>query len=210
MPAKNAIKSYRSKTCYHIYNRGVEKRDIFLDERDYRVFLSYLRVYLLQGLSLKCYPSRLLKNYSTEISLVAYCLMSNHFHLLLYQNDSRSIAFFMRSLITKYVKYFNTRYHRVGHLFQGRYKAVTIDSNDQLLYVSKYIHLNPVTTSRTVLEVSQYSSYRNYLNIISQSWVKPEIVLDYLALSNPGMSYETYVSMPEDEDETDDDFKDSP
>jgi len=128
----------------------------------------------------------------------------------LYQNDSRSIAFFMRSLITKYVKYFNTRYHRVGHLFQGRYKAVTIDSNDQLLYVSKYIHLNPVTTSRTVLEVSQYSSYRNYLNIISQSWVKPEIVLDYLALSNPGMSYETYVSMPEDEDETDDDFKDSP
>ncbi len=217
MPAKNVLKEYTPQTYYHIYNRGVEKRTIFLYEKDYRVFLSYLRVYLLpqvlQGPSLKSYPSRQLKNFAREVDLNAYCLMPNHFHFLVYQHDSRSITLFMRALLTKYVKFFNTRYHRIGPLFQSRYKAVKIGSIDQLLYASKYIHRNPVGTSRSVLEVSQYSSYKNYLNIISQPWVKPQPVLEAYAHSNMTKSYETYVETVDDDeviDDFNDDFKDGP
>jgi putative transposase len=113
MPQKHSRKEYGAGGYYHIYNRGVEKRDIFLDEQDYKVFLGYLKFYLLsslQGQALKAKntpPSRQLKNYSDQIELMAYCLMPNHFHLLIKQNTDRGIAEFMQSLILKYVMYFN-------------------------------------------------------------------------------------------------------
>jgi putative transposase len=180
MPAKNILKYYLKDSTYHIYNRGVEKREIYSTERDYKVFLSYLRIYLLpkvlQGLSLKSFPSRQLKNYSQEIDLLAYCLMPNHFHLLLYQYTDRGIEMFMRALLTKYSMYFNRVNHRVGPLFQGRYKAVRIIGDEQLVYTSKYIHLNPISGS--VPEVYPYSSLRNYLLKSNQFWVKPQKVLE--------------------------------
>src|SRR3990167_3190444 len=98
MPPKNSIKEYESGAYYHIYNRGVEKRPIFLDGQDYKVFLSYLKLYLsdpdLQGRTLKISPSRLVKNYSDQIDLLCYCLMPNHFHLLIKQRLTFSIKEF--------------------------------------------------------------------------------------------------------------------
>jgi putative transposase len=195
MPAKNALKIYLPNNYYHIYNRGVEKRIIFQEDRDYKIFLSYLRFYLtppLPGLSWK-YPSKQQNNFSGQLELLAYNLMPNHFHLLVYQQNPDTINHFMRSLCTKYVKQFNTHNDRVGPLFQGPYKAVLIENKDHLLYASKYIHLNSWSTSRTLLEMSQYSSYKNYLGIIIQTWVNPKPILSYLKKTKPKLDYQSYV-----------------
>lgn len=208
MPAKNSIKEYEVGGFYHVYNRGVEKRDIFKDQADYHKFLSYLKLYLdpprLQGLTLKgendhaVPPSRALKNFNTDIELHAYCLMRNHFHLLLKQNDDRSMPHFMQALITKYSMYFNKKYQRVGGLFQGRYKCVRILSEEQFTYVSKYIHRNPYPNYPTGsdpegLESYKYSSYGNYLGFFKQSWVKTDDILHYFSATNPKFSYKNFV-----------------
>ena len=189
MPSKNAIKEYEAGAYYHIYNRGVEERTIFQDDQDYKTFLSYLKIYLtapnLQGLSLKedsISPSRQPKNYSDSVCLLAFCLMPNHFHLLIKQNDDHSISYFMSSVLTKYVRYFNTRHKRIGHLFQGRYKAVKIENEYQWIHLSKYIHRNPLDLSTfkdspCKLEEYKYSSFQNYLGLIAQSWVHPDEII---------------------------------
>ena len=135
MPSRNIIKSYVENSFYHIYNRGVAKQEIFLDMMDFKVFLKYLKdsldtppdpesnkiSFTLQGRTFKAVP-RIVKNFKNDIYLVAYCLMPNHFHLLLKQTGKKSITKIMRSLLTRYSRYFNTKYSRVGPVFQGRYK----------------------------------------------------------------------------------------
>ena len=102
MPRKNSLKTYIKDGYYHIYNRGVEKRIIFEDEQDYKVFLSYLKysllpppkpediktIFTLQGLPFKGIP-RMPKNFQGKMELLAYCLMPNHFHLLVKQVENR-------------------------------------------------------------------------------------------------------------------------
>ena len=112
MASKNSIKQYSENSYYHIYNRGVEKRAIFLDQQDFAVFLSYLKVYLtpkneinlnliisLADSTPKQKADALrdlrLKNYSDQINLIAYSLMTNHFHFLIHQNSSDAIDKFM-------------------------------------------------------------------------------------------------------------------
>ena len=209
MPSKNAIKEYEAGAYYHIYNRGVEKRTIFQDDKDYKTFLSYLKFYLttpelpklepvdLRGLSSqvsKISPSKILKNYQEEIDLLAYCLMPNHFHLLIKQNADYSIGNFMSSLSTKYVRYFNTRHKRVGHLFQDRYKAVKIETEEQWIYLSKYIHRNPCEDCPLrPLANYPYSSYTNYLGIVNQSWLKPDKILSHFSKTLHKNSYQNFV-----------------
>jgi putative transposase len=208
MPAKNAIKDYKADTSYHLYNRGVEKRVIFLDKQDYNVFLSYLRFYLsprLKGLTPKVPPSHQLKNYHDQISLLAFCLMPNHYHLLVHQRKANAISCFMRSLCTKYSMYFNKKYERVGGLFQGRYKAVEATSDEQLLYLSKYIHLNPTSLTGTdpagltgsvpvksIFEY-RYSSLKYYLTYLKKPWFDPNSVLTLFSQINPDYSYQEYI-----------------
>jgi putative transposase len=190
MPARNAIKIYVEDGYYHIYNRGVEKRVIFKDEQDYKVFLNYLKEYLskpseksemlkicftLQGQTFKGIE-RVPKNYFEKIELVAYCLMPNHFHLLIRQNDTDSIKEFMRSLTTRYSMYFNKKYNRNGSLFQGRYRGILITDEPYLLHLSRYIHLNPVEFTDDL--TSAYSSYADYLGLRHTRWIKPDIILD--------------------------------
>ena len=213
MPAKNSVKQFVENGYYHIYNRGVEKRTIFLDEQDYKTFLSYLKFYLtnpnsidLRGLSSQVRPtspSKILRNYSESITLIAYCLMPNHFHLFIKQNDDFSMSNFMSSLSTKYVRYFNTRYKRVGHLFQDRYKAVRIEAENQWIHLSKYIHRNPLGLSSYYKESPhklseyRYSSYPNYLGHFHQKWVRPEeIIVNFGGKQNS--SYQRFVEEPED------------
>ncbi|EKD85788.1 MAG: Transposase, partial [uncultured bacterium] len=157
MPAKNAIKLYLENGYYHLYNRGVEKRKIFLDEQDYSVFLSYLKEYLLpknekelqERLSDPSASSKekdkILKllrmnNFSDEIALLSYCLMPNHFHFFVKQKNPNIIDKFMNSLCTRYTMYFNKKYERVGSLYQGVYKAVLLTTEAQFLHLSRYIH----------------------------------------------------------------------
>ncbi|MEA3355544.1 MAG: transposase [Patescibacteria group bacterium] len=189
MPGKNIVKEYRPESFYHIYNRGVAKQEIFLDEYDYKKFLGYLKLYLtpinIDDKTAKVFSSRQLKNYCDVIKLISYCLMPNHFHLLLYQKEIDSINYFMRSLGTKFSMYFNRKYKRVGPVFQGTYKAVEVKSESQLTYLSKYIHRNPlpVLEKDGDLENYKYSSYANYLGRFKQAWVKPADILCYFKKS---------------------------
>lgn len=220
MPAKNVIKEYEAGGYYHIYNRGVDKRTIFEDYKDYKTFLSYLKLYLdppelnsndfdLRGLSsqVKISPSKVLKNYFGDIRLLAYCLMPNHFHLMIQQNPERGIDNFMRSLSTKYVRYFNTRYERVGPLFQGIYKAVKLTDEYQFVYLSKYIHRNPLglpiceDNPRRLCEY-KFSSYGNYLQQFSQTWVNTSEILDLFSIWNKNSSYSSFVEDGEPDDIT--------
>ena len=210
MPAKNIVKEFAPDSYYHIYNRGVAKQKIFLDEQDYKTFLSYFKFYLtlpepglqdLQGPTLKVSPSRKLRNFYEEIKLLAYCLLPNHFHLFVFQKDIYGITDFMRSLITKYSTYFNKKYKRVGPVFQGNYKAVMVKTENQFVYLSKYIHRNPLPLpTRLDLEGYKYSSYLNYLGLINQTWLDTSEILSYFSKFNTGESYKKFV---EEVDETD-------
>jgi len=212
MPAKYRYKTYAPNSYYHLLNRGIEKRSIFQDKQDYAVFLSYLKLYLtppqiidkrqlrshpiLQGPSPSFIqpPSRKLNNYYQHITLLAYCLMPNHFHLMVHQKNKTDIQSFMRSLLTKYSMYFNKKYNRVGPLFQGRYKAVPIKSEQQFLYLSKYIHRNPIPIlGERPLKSYEYSSYQNYIGIKQQKWVKPKNILSYFSKIRPNNSYQQFV-----------------
>ncbi len=208
---------------YHIYNRGVEKRTIFQDEQDYAVFLSYLKNYLTpkdtEGLTAKLVDSntnykekgdllRLLRlnNFADEILLLAFCLMRNHFHFLIKQIESSSMDIFMNSIVTRYVMYFNRKYKRVGPLFQDVYKAVLVESDTQLVYLTSYIHRNPlIYTPRTkgdalrawLLE-KQPSSYAKYLGKQNTAWVKSEEVLSFFSKSKSSGSYAAFVEQTDD------------
>lgn len=205
MPAKNAIKEYKVNSYYHIYNRGVEKRNIFCNKKDYQMFLYLLKIYLSpkdkSSLLEKIRKSstwqerekiiRLMKlnNYSQDIKLVAYCLMPNHFHLLVKQAPENGIQNFMRSLTSQYSLYFNSSNDRSGTLFQGRYKAVLVKSEEQLIYLSKYIHLNPSKKIKTW----KYSSLSNYLGQINQNWVIPNEILLYFTREKLNISYLSFI-----------------
>lgn len=190
MPGKNTVKTYVANSYYHVYNRGVDKRKIFEDSQDVKVFIGYLKSYLspppdpskliktitLQGVTFKGIP-RQPKNFNNEIELLAYCLMPNHFHFLIKQNSKNAMEKFMRSLTTRYSMYFNKKYQRVGRLFQGSYKAVMIKDDSYLLHLSRYIHLNPLKYASDLKKA--YSSYAEYLGIRKTSWIKPDVILTF-------------------------------
>lgn len=134
---------------YHVYNRGVEKREIFSNDKDYLRFISDLIVF--NDTEPVVNPKQRLleiKNGIHErsplVDILAFCLMPNHYHLLLRQKVEFGITEFMRKLGGGYVNYFNTKYRRVGTLFQGKFKSVLIDNEAQFLYIPFYIHLNPL------------------------------------------------------------------
>jgi putative transposase len=214
MPARNVRKQYASNTYYHLYNRGVEKRLIFLDTQDYGVFLGYLKQYLLPK-DEKIIQKRLtdpslfsrekdhllkqlrLNNFANEITLLTYCLKPNHFHFLIKQNHATAIDAFMQSLFTRYTMYFNHRYKRVGSLFQGVYKAVMIETEEQFLHLSKYIHRQALSFQGETLEARSPSSYPEYIGQRKSAWVHPEEILAYFNAQNPMLSYTAFVRQEE-------------
>ncbi|MEK7202475.1 MAG: transposase [Patescibacteria group bacterium] len=191
MPQKNSRKTYVEHGHYHVYNRGVEKREIFASPQDYKVFLNYLREYLSQPIlndakqdQLKTsgdYYSR--RNYGDVITLEAFALMPNHFHLLVHQSNMTAMKDFLQSLSSRYCVYFNKRYERVGSLFQGRYKAVLVKTDEQLAHLSRYINLNPLDLGVSLDELRDYPycSYANYLERRENPWLDPGIPLGLFA-----------------------------
>ncbi|MBI5619832.1 transposase [Candidatus Gottesmanbacteria bacterium] len=207
MPSRNIIKTYVKDGIYHVYNRGVEKRDIFLDAQDYRVFLNYLKVALtapdsgkkktfqVNATTFRGIP-RPPKNFYGKIELLAYCLMPNHFHFLIRQRDTRTMKEFIQSIATRYAMYFNKKYKRVGSLLQGPYKAILVMEEAYLLHLSRYIHRNP--TEHTQNLVNAYSSYGEYLGKRKTAWVKPDFLLSFFKKTTLPMltsvtSYENFV-----------------
>lgn len=185
MPSKNIIKEYIENGYYHIYTRGVEKRDIFLDKQDCVVFFHYLRLYLasIEELESQNNPGTRIQrfiplNLSKEIDLLSFSLMPNHIHLQIKQYTKDGIIKFMRRILTSYVMYFNKKYQRIGTLFQSTYKAARIESDMYLLHLSRYIHLNPLKVN-SAINFIDFSSYPYYLGRKKASWVKPEEILSF-------------------------------
>lgn len=172
MPSRNIVKEFSPEAYYHVYNRGVEKRIIFLDEEDYRVFLNLLKRYLSKTPT-KDSSGREYEWLYPEMELLAYCLMPNHFHLFVYQHDTDAVTRLMRGVGTSYTMYFNRKYKRVGTLYQDRFKATHITNDSYLQHISRYIHLNP----REYL-TWEYSSLPFYLGKKQADWVRPERVLE--------------------------------
>ena len=139
---------------YHVFNRGVEKRDIFSNDHDRLRFIDGFtefnsnspteHIYYRQNLS-EVGPrkdSQRAESKEKLVDILAFTLLPNHFHLLLRQNTEGGITTFMRKLGTGYTMYFNKKYERVGPLFQGKFKSSLIDREEYFLYIPHYIHLN--------------------------------------------------------------------
>jgi REP element-mobilizing transposase RayT len=176
MPMINAVKKFTEGGIYHIYNRGVDRGDIFFAEEDFNIFLGLLSRYILGKDVLDC--SSKVKSYEGRISLFAFCLLKNHIHLLIRQSDERAISEFMHSLSISFTMKMNNKYKRVGHLFQGIYKARLITTDANLINISRYIHFN-AGESREEIIVYPYSSIRMYLgNSIDFSFVDKKMISD--------------------------------
>jgi len=138
---------------FHIYNRGIEKRRIFLEHNDYQRFLILLylcnntapvdlRDLLNEGLTFGEFFNIERKNVLADIG--AYCLMPNHIHLLIKSKNENGISLFMQKLFTGYTMYFNKKNKRTGRLFESTFKSNLADSDEYLKYLFAYIHLNPI------------------------------------------------------------------
>ncbi|MDR0591110.1 MAG: transposase [Candidatus Nomurabacteria bacterium] len=174
MAYKNTTRHDGDDSFYHVYNRGIAKMDIFLEEEDF----SYFEKLLARSLSRKPVQDkygRLYSNYFDAIQIHAYCLMPNHYHLLILQKNKGEIEKFMRSLNVAYSMYFNKKYKRVGPIFESRYKAVLITEDEQLRHVSRYIHLNPVG-----YRLWDHSSYSDHV-YEARDWVTTDFILGMFA-----------------------------
>lgn len=189
MPNRNVIKLYSPDTYYHVYNRGVNGRTIFKEQQDYHVFLNLLKRYL-SAEPVKDKQGREYPWLREDIELLAFCLMPNHFHLLVYQKNNKDAATrLLRGVSTAYTVYFNKKYKRRGPLFQERFKASSIDKDNYLHHVSRYIHLNPKGYRQW-----EFSSLDYYLGRKSAEWINPGLILD---LFEPG-EYSDFLSDYED------------
>ena len=171
---------------YHIYSRGVEKRKIFLNIKDYKRFMallyimnqdkSFRMVDFLRGNDLDNIFKE--KREKTLVSILGYCLMPNHFHLILYEHMENGISRFMGKLLTAYSMYFNTKYERSGPLFTRPFRSEHIRNEPQYMYIFSYIHLNPLsiiekdwkeygikneTKAVEFLKRYEFSSYQDFL-----------------------------------------------
>ncbi|MCL4386966.1 transposase [Patescibacteria group bacterium] len=193
MPSR--ITPFVNEHYYHIYNRGVEKRNIFESGWDKSRFIKTMRYYQLEG------PKPRLSNFfkyqifkpnfdKKIVNIICYCLMPNHFHFLLKQVKDNGITEFVSKLSNSYTKYFNTKNKRVGPLFQGEFKSVLIESDEQLIHVSRYIHLNPLVSYLVKdLNLYKWSSYREYINGTKGICDKKDI----LAFFNSPKQYKQFV-----------------
>lgn len=172
MPTRNRVKLYAPDSFYHVYSRGVNKRLIFKEGSDYSVFLNLLKRYLSGELVSDRYE-RVYEDLSDKVQLLAFCLMPNHFHLLLYQNQKSGMTSLMHRVLTSYTRYFNKEHQRVGPLFQDTYKASMITSDEYLQHISRYMHLNPPEWRNW-----EFSSLGYYLGEKQSRWLNSAPILE--------------------------------
>lgn len=185
MPSRNVLKIDVPNSYYHVYARGASKQNIYLDDVDFRFFLGLFERYLgtTEVSNSAGVPYEKLYN---SVELLCYCLMGNHFHLLLYQSQQGGMQRLMRGVMTSYSRYFNTKYGRSGQLFESRYKASCISNQSYMEHISRYIHLNPKDW-----QLYPYSSIHYYLGNDSVDWLRTERILQLFGSRD---AYRTFVS----------------
>lgn len=186
---------FSPENYYHIYNRGTDKRNIFATQDDYRRFLGLLyicnntenidwRELLPKGTDF--FNIFATKRKETLVDIGSYCLMPNHFHLLVRERVEKGISIFIKKICTAYVMYFNKKNKRDGSLFQGKFKAELINRDEYLKYLFAYIHLNPVkliepkwketgiknhTKAIEFLNKYKWSSYPYYIGVENENYI---------------------------------------
>ena len=179
---------------YHIFNRGVAKMPIFNNAFDYKHFINTFLYYQVDGpkprFSFFRKQPTTLENNVKIVDIICYCLMPNHFHFLLRQKKENGITEFVSKISNSYTKYFNVKNNRVGPLLQGEFKSVYVESNEQLLHLSRYIHLNPLI-GYVVKELDSYrwSSYHEYLGLKEGICSKDEVIGQFKSTKD----YERFV-----------------
>ena len=190
MPYRNI--PFVTNQVYHVFNRSIASQSIFIDRRDYKRILDLINYYRFKKPPLRFshynrlpkeqkadYEKSFMINQNPMLEILAYCIMPNHVHFLLRPKIDNSISDFMRNLQNGYSKYFNTKRERTGSLFQFMFKAVRIETDEQLVHVSRYIHLNPVTSyilKVENLEQYKWSSFKDYVFDMN-SFVSKEMIL---------------------------------
>lgn len=165
---------------YHLMTKSIAGYVIFNNDREFTRMISMMRFYQYQDLPLSFSHffyeveqqnqnfsqrlSEVSQNRQRLIRILAYCLMSTHLHFIVQQLCDDGISRFMNNLLNSYTRYFNTSHHRKGPLWQGRFKSVHVETDEQLLHLTRYLHLNPISAG-LVNQPEQwlYSSYREYL-----------------------------------------------
>ena len=135
-----------STKVYHVILRGNDKQDIFFDEQDYKKFIEELK--------------NTKEKYECE--LYAYCLMTNHVHLVIYDKNNM-LSKFMQSLEVTYSAYFSKKYGKTGHLFQNRFLSKVVETREYLMQVCRYVHQNPVKAKISTVDKYKWSSFKEYL-----------------------------------------------
>lgn len=158
---------------YHVFNRSNQKQTIFHDKQDHERFLlvMLLTQYTqpVRNISRLSVQSLTLHKYARSeklVDIIAFCIMPNHFHLLLFNKTEAGVSKYMQRLLTSYSKYYNQKYGSSGHLFQGRYGRTHISDDTQLLHTSAYIHRNPRELDEWRSDVYHYpwSSAQDYIS----------------------------------------------
>jgi len=186
---------------YHVFNRGVEKRKIFQDDSDRFRFIHDLFEFndtepvlninyrfnknkKSMGKSMEVQPPYIRRGMPRELTveILAFCLMTNHFHLLVRQRIDKGIVNFMQKLGTGYTMYFNQKHQRVGPLFQGRFKAVLVNKDSHFVHLPYYIHLNPLETIMPNWKEEGVTDFNRAVNFLeSYRWSS---YLDYIGKKN--------------------------
>lgn len=205
---------------YHIFNRGNNKQNIFFDERDWIRFL-FLVLYFQSPVSFEnlsrpvsSFVKHQVFNISNQIvekiavnryvELASFAFVPNHFHLMVYEKKENGISQYMQRILNAYTKYFNVKHKKTGHLFQGPFKAVHVESNEQLLHLSAYIHRNPreIKDWKNREHFYPFSSYQDYIQ--ENRWgklLKNKIVMDQFS---SGEDYKKFTDASGAKKETDD------
>lgn len=148
---------------YHIYNRGVGKQPIFREQENYLYLLRLFKKYVSQ----------------LDVTVIAYCLMPNHYHLLLRQDGQDPAGLLPQRAFNSYTKAFNKRYDRTGTLFEGRYRAIWVDKTEYLFHLCRYIHANPVKARLVArLEDWPFSNYLEWMGLRNGTLVDRDFVAE--------------------------------
>jgi len=192
---------------YHVFNRGIGNQQIFPDKRAHRRFLEAVRFYEHQNLSIKLstfldfgcdkkaeFSKKIFQRDQRLVEIICFCLMPSHHHFLLKQLVDGGIAKFIGNIQNSYCRYLNIRLGRNGTLFQRPFKAIVVETQEQLLHVSRYIHLNPLSSflvkNLEELLVYPWSSLSDYLGKTNIEFVKKTPVLDFFKNSK---AYQKFI-----------------
>jgi len=165
-------------SVFHIFNRSIAQFEIFRDEKDFERFIWMIRFFSIPQKRLSF--SKLRRDYKehhwrekiqslaelfpSEIQIIAYCLMPTHFHLVVFQKKPYAISKFIKKLLASYTQYVNLKRNRKGPLWEGRFKHVLCETDEQLIHLTRYVHLNPVTAYLEDKPENWFaSSYNEYL-----------------------------------------------